>query len=344
MLPDLKDYISSFNEKLHAISVADLSLDAYPAKYLQHLIDNSLYYLHIYADCFKKLLENLDKSKEEIVLVDYGAGNGLLGLFAKCCGFKKVYLNDYNETFLEASRQLSKALHISIDGFIKGDCNAVAGFCSTNEIPHAIVGTDVIEHIYSLDKFFSCLRSINKKIVTVFTTASVTSNPIKNRQLIKLQKTDEFVGSNAEHAIPGDEFAGLPFLEIRKKIIKNYLAQLNDEDVNRLAVATRGLRKEDIINSINEFISSHTLPIPPSHPSNTCDPITGSWTERLLTPSEYTTIYERAGFEVHVNNGFYNEWTPGIKGPILKIINRLLTLSPLVGKAFAPFITLVSKP
>jgi hypothetical protein len=88
---------------------------------------------------------------------------------------------------------------------------------------------------------------MNDKMVTVFTTASVTSNPVKNYQLKKLQHADEHKGSNAAHAMPGDEFAGLPFFEIRKQIIERNFTQLNEGTIKDLARATRGMAKDDII-------------------------------------------------------------------------------------------------
>ena len=56
-------------------------------------------------------------------------------------------------------------------------------------------------------------------MTTVFTTASVTTNAIKSKQLMQLQYQDENVASNAEHAMEGDEFAGKSFIETRKAII-----------------------------------------------------------------------------------------------------------------------------
>jgi 2-polyprenyl-3-methyl-5-hydroxy-6-metoxy-1,4-benzoquinol methylase len=92
------------------------------------------------------------------VLVDYGAGNGLLGIFAKYCGFKKVYVNDISAIFIEASKQLAKVLDISIDGFIEGDCDKVLEFTKENDKVDAVVGTDVIEHVYRLYTFSVALR------------------------------------------------------------------------------------------------------------------------------------------------------------------------------------------
>ncbi|MEI2747673.1 MAG: hypothetical protein V9E88_02790 [Ferruginibacter sp.] len=85
--------------------------------------------------------------------MDYGAGNGLLGIFARYCGFGRVALNDIDLPFLEAARKLSQALHIDMDAFIEGDISQVKDHPYAKQL-NAIAGTDVIEHIYNLDDFF----------------------------------------------------------------------------------------------------------------------------------------------------------------------------------------------
>lgn len=343
MTSETQPYIQSFAERLDSVTVESLSLESYPSRYLQLLLDSRVYYLHIYANVLELLLSNTSKKKEEIILVDYGAGNGLLGMFAKYCGFKKVYLNDVSKIFIEASKKLSHTINISVDGFIEGDWTALPPFFKAIELPDGVVGTDVVEHIYSLEDFFEGIKKLNERMVTVFTTASVTANPFKSRQLMKLQYQDEYKGSNAEHAMPGDEFAGMPFLEIRKRLIKKSFSGLDEKKIATLAKATRGMNEQDIMDAVSRYTSSSTLPQPLTHPTNTCDPVTGSWTERLLSVREYESVYKEAGFSLQVYNGFYNEWQRGIKGSLLGLLNKTIALLGKQGNYITPFITLVGK-
>lgn len=338
----LKSYIGPFEQQLRGIDISKLSIEDYPKKYLQLLLNNSTYYLHIYADVLNKVLENVTAPGEEIVIVDYGAGNGLLGIFAKFCGFKKVYLTDVSETFIDAAIQLNDAIKIKVDGFVVGDCNVLQQFCKTEEMPHAVVGTDVIEHIYNLDEFFSCMKEINPALVTVFTTASVTANPVKNSNLKRLQYKDEFIGSDASHAMPGSRFAGVNFVEVRRYLIKKNFTFFDKNVIDELAVATRGLIEADIIKACSEYFLNQKMPTP-SHPTNTCDPVTGSWTERLLTVKQYKAIYNKAGFSLSVYNGFYNEWKTGSKAKLLKLLNKTTAVLGTKGRFLSSYITLVGK-
>ncbi len=224
-------YIQPFSEQLQRVSVDELHLEAYPAKYLHQLLEHKIYYLHMYAVVMNKATEEAGCSIEEMIIIDYGCGNGLLGLFAKFCQCKAVYLNDQNASFLNAAKKLADALAIEVEEFVEGDIETVETYFSNKTVPTAIVGTDVIEHIYDLDKFFTTISRINHKMVTVFTTASVTDNYFKTKQLMKLQYADEHVGSNVLHASANDLFAGLPFKKIREQIIKNYALGLREDQV-----------------------------------------------------------------------------------------------------------------
>src|SRR6478672_9571592 len=102
-----QQYIPSFSQKLQSIQIENLPIKGYPAEYLQLLITQRTYFLHIYAQVFEYIIQHSTKLKEEIVLLDYGAGNGLLGMFAKHCGFKTVYSIDINESFVQTAQLLN---------------------------------------------------------------------------------------------------------------------------------------------------------------------------------------------------------------------------------------------
>src|SRR4051794_10887152 len=110
-----KQFIPTFSQKLQSIQVENLLIKGYPAEYLQLLITQRTYFLHIYAHVLQKVVQYATKPKEEIILLDYGAGNGLLSMFAKHCGFKTVYSIDINESFVQAAQLLNHQLEHPID-------------------------------------------------------------------------------------------------------------------------------------------------------------------------------------------------------------------------------------
>lgn len=328
------DQLDGFEKLLNETNVETVSEQSYCNRYLQHLLEHKKYYLAIYADVLEKLLLHTDKEITAISLVDIGAGNGLLSLFAKYCGFKKVYVNDIDPAFTNASQNLAQQLKIPIDGFITGDIETVAKSLS-NEKPDAIIGTDVIEHIYNLETFFSTIKRINPFVVTIFTTASNPVNFIKVRQLKKLQIKDEYSGGSPDDfALFGNE-PHASFLQIRKDIIKNEWEEATDDQLDAFAKATRGMNKDDIVAAVKEYKISQKMPKTPMHSTNTCNPLTGSWTERILTINEYASIYHRNEMKMMVFNGFYNVYKPGLKGLLNKILNQAVIR---FGSRFAPYL------
>jgi 2-polyprenyl-3-methyl-5-hydroxy-6-metoxy-1,4-benzoquinol methylase len=334
--------LAGFENLLSSVKVEALAISPYASRYLTHLLQHKKYYCRIYAQLLNLALKNsIHTNKNTFCIVDYGAGNGLMGLLAKYAGFGKVFINDLSPEFLYAAKLLAEAVHINIDGFIEGDCEEVKRYFG-DLLPDAIVGTDVIEHIYDLEHFFKIAKEINPAMVTVMSTACNPANYFKTREFKKLQVKDELCGGS-----PGDntlfgEIALEPFIEIRRKIITNYSnGKLLTEEINSLAVTTRGLRKDAIEKAVEKYLINKTLPSVLSHPTNTCDPLTGSWSERLLSFDEYKSIYSKAGFNVEFYNGFYNEYEAGLKSKLLFFLNRLI---PFSGFCISPFIILTGKP
>ncbi|HOZ79123.1 MAG TPA: class I SAM-dependent methyltransferase [Ferruginibacter sp.] len=343
--------LHGFEQLLAGVDIDALDMTPYAKRYLQHIILHKKYYLRIYARLLELVLQTppaaanpvgglAATNTKNISLIDYGAGNGILGLLAKHCGFKKVYCNELSADFLHAAKQLAAAMKISLDGFIEGDIEQVKQYFTANTL-NVIVSTDVLEHIYSLEHFFATIKEINPAMITVMSTACNPANYFKTREFKMLQVKDELYGGG-----PGDntlfgETAMEPFINTRKKIIADFGAsQLSPEQVNELAIATRGFRKDDIEKAVGKFISDKIMPVLITHPTNTCDPMTGSWSERLLEFEEYKRIYSHAGFEVKFYDGFYNEYESSFKCKLLFAVNKMI---PLTGHRLSPFVILVGK-
>ena len=329
-------YIKAFEKKLELVVIDDISTEQYCKRYLSHLLQHKKYYLAIYADVLNKLIQHSNQKKGDILLIDFGAGNGLLGIFAKYCGFKKVFINDIDEKFVQASRKLATQLLVEIDGYIHGDIASVKTYFK-NEIPTAMVGTDVIEHIYNLEIFLKTIQQINPAIVSVFTTASNPVNYFKVRALKKVQLKDELEGGTPDDHVLFGESPLEPFLQIREQIIRKNAGGLPDAVVMALAKATRGMNEADIRTAIGQYHSSGKIPVPAAG-NNTCNPLNGSWTERILSLNSYISLYNTAGFTCKFYAGFYNDFESGPMNFVKKLLNAGITT---LGKKISPYIVIV---
>ncbi|MEP7108135.1 MAG: class I SAM-dependent methyltransferase [Ferruginibacter sp.] len=334
---NFKEYIVAFEKQLDFVVIDDISSTSYCKRYLAYLLQHKKYYLAIYADVLHKLVQHSSKSKTGIVLIDYGSGNGLLGIFAKFCGFKKVFLTDIDAKFIQASEKLAAQLNIKMDGYLTGDIHTVQGYFK-NETPDAIAGTDVIEHIYNPENFFTGLQQINQSIVSVLTTASNPNNYYRVSKLKRFQIKDELKGGNPGDHILFGESPLEPFLKIREEIIRKFRQNLAEVEIFDLAKNTRGMNKQDIEAAVEHYNKTGEFPNPPAHKTNTCNPFNGSWTERILTLKEYTLLYTAAGFKPIFYNGFYNVYEGGIKSYGKKILNSGIAV---FGDKISPYIVIV---
>ncbi len=330
---EFRNKIISFSRLMELIDINKISEHIYCRNYLEHLIANRAYYLRIYTHLFLKALNKTHKTLSEISLVDFGCGNGLMGIFLKYCGAKKVVLLDSDPLFVQAARQLSKQLGIAIDEFHNGDEKLL----TTLSMPDMILATDVIEHIYNLDATFRLIKTINPKMITGFTTASNPHNKRKIKKLMALQMKDELEGGVTAEGDLGHT-PHRAFLEMREHIIQNLQLNLSDNEVKNLASLTRGQRKDDIQKTVEYYMKNKILPTASDHPSNTCDPYTGNWTEKILTIHAYQNIYNKNGFYLDLYPGFYNQFSKGVKAQLAKGINLIIRTT---GFRFAPYIVLV---
>ncbi len=112
---------------------------------------------------------------------------------------------------------------------------------------------------------------------------------------------------------------------------------LTEDDIHKLAKATRGLNKEDIYRAIDKFCHTGDMPVP-GDGANTCNPLNGSWTERILSLQTYNSYYRDAGFTCKIYAGFYNEYEKGLSAYVKKLLNSLIGI---FGKRISPYIVIV---
>src|SRR3954471_10996003 len=112
VVANFRQNIPQFEKLLDNVNVESSSSELYCRKYLGHLLQHKRYYLTIYADVLEKLISHSNQKAADILLIDFGAGNGLLGIFAKFCGFKKLFINDIDEKFITAARNLALQINV----------------------------------------------------------------------------------------------------------------------------------------------------------------------------------------------------------------------------------------
>ena len=180
---------------LAQLDVNQLPVSEYSRTALKRVLDAAEYYLDIYRNSLERTLAMCDKSPDQMTIVDYGGGHGLLGILAKKLDFARVIYVDYNADALQTVREMSALLGATPDVMLQGNATTLGDWCRNNAVaPDALLAMDVIEHIYVLDEFFATLHSIptrHSSLKMVFTTASTPFNKRVERRLRRAMQADE---------------------------------------------------------------------------------------------------------------------------------------------------------
>jgi len=336
--PLINKSIRSLKERINCLNPRELIISDYSREYLRKYLNNYPYFMSAYSQLLLKALAKTDKSAEESVFVDYGGGCGVLSLLAKLMGFRTVIYNDIYEKTLSDARAISDKLGIHIDYYMKGDAeDFVKEIHRLNIHPDLICSFDVLEHIYDLETWISTISSI-PGFSLLFMTGANPKNPIIAGKLRKLHRRAEYSGCE-KNIRYNDVFLNNSFLKQREIIIREMFPKLNDNDVEFLSRNSRGLRKEDIGKMVRRYIDSGVTGYQVNHPTNTCDPYTGSWAERLIDLKKLIIFCKKNELNIEITNSFYNYSSGFLPDAAKFLLNQLIKILGKRSLFFSPAIT-----
>lgn len=274
----------------------------------------------MYCQLMDKALKKLKKPIPESTFIDYGGGSGLLSFLAKEIGFGTVVYNDLNMTRVYEAEIISKKINCRIDHYVHGDIEDLINYLNQNEIkPDLICSFDVLEHIFDIESWIASLSKINYDFVLVFMTSANSRNPIIANRLRKLQIRSEYYGGT-NNIRKDDTFFDNSIFEERRNIIRNRYPGLGSNDLDHLTLKSRGLKVKGIEKMVEDFIETGVVNYELTHPTNTCDPYTGSWVERLIDLKQLEGIINKQNLRVE----FHNSSFAYSKNKILNIAKYIL--------------------
>lgn len=307
ILQNINDAAERLSCKLGKLKVTNHEVSEYTLKYFTSHIENLTGSLRRYGFLISWALSRIMKPLGDTVIIDYGGGSGILSLLCKELGIGKViYVDIFDESCRDA-QVIGDKIGSAVDHYVNGDIDSLYDFLKANRIKcDALVSYDVIEHIYNIERFLSTLFTLPHKCFSaVLASGANGRNPVLKRRLMKLHHKFEYISRDPQ---PGhkERDSLSAYFDIRKKLIADNFKKLTHLEVDQLSNLSRGLNEEDIINTVLNYQKTGSLPSPPNHPTNTCDPCTGNWAERIMTTDYLKGFLKELNLNVSVFPGYYS--------------------------------------
>lgn len=336
----VREAVEGLYSKLQIINPQDLPISENNKIYIKKYQENYSFYMSCYFQLLQKAIRKLSKPVSESVFIDYGGGCGILSFLAKESGFKTVVYNDINKVSVADAKTVSKSLGIEIDQYIHGDAGEFVSEINKLKIkPDLICSFDVIEHIYDLESWIETIINIESRFSLLCMTSANPHNPYIVARLKKLHKISELQGTEKNIRL-NNKFLNTSSLEERSKIIRAKFPELKEDAINMLSEKSRGLRIDDIEILVSLYIKTGNITYKISHPTNTCDPYTGNWTEKLIDLKQLKLFIRNQNLKVDLSNSFYSY----SKNKVLNIpkfmLNQLIRISGPCNLFFSPSFTL----
>lgn len=310
---------------LQNINPLDLAISEYNQRYLKSKLQAIEYHLRIAIYTIAGTLSHSQKSLKDVVFTEYGGGVGLFSLLAKKLGVGRVIYNDIYDISCEDAKEIAKVLGCEADHYVQGDIDDLVAFCDRYELKCDSIGSyDVLEHIYDIDAFCKKLHLLSHEGTTMIHSSGANMffypyvKSVSKKQIeVETRDRAEGWGHKKRDCLSA-------YLKERAKIIREFTSNLNEDEIKRMAINTRGLMGDDILECIQRYVESKEFPKLIEHPTNTCDPYTGNWMEQLINPWYLQETLSLYGFDAKVLPGYWTADTNLAKKSIANILNFMI--------------------
>ncbi|MDP8208583.1 MAG: hypothetical protein P9L92_18110 [Candidatus Electryonea clarkiae] len=340
LIQDIEVAANILEQKLSNLDVDSLEISDYNKRYLSEHIEHINSYLKRCSFVLAWAFRSSVTPYKDLLFVEYGAGTGGLSLLAKELGVGTVIYNDIYNVSCKDAEIIASSMKIVADDYVCGGLDDVVDNLNTRSVACDAIGSnDVIEHVYDIELFINNLSKVPGKHLTVaFSSAANSLNPMITRRWMSIHKSKENV--DQEKKWGEKEIACLrAYKAVRHEMIQAYKPDIEPHALEKLVRNTRGLMEPDIRQCVVEYSETGAFPPEPLHPTNTCDPYTGNWEERMMDQDFLRVEMDRAGFEARILSGYYGGISP-VRKAISPVLNVMIKLGGKIGLRIAPFFML----
>lgn len=301
----LGDAADRLTGALRTLDFAQLPISDYSRGYWKGKLDNLRGWLQVYADLLRRTLVRLPLDR--CVLVDYGAGTGIMAMLAKEAGVATVVYQDIYEVSCHDADVVARAVNVTLDHVVPGELRDLDAYLRQRDVlVDVMVSYDVIEHVYDVASFLRENGDLPfERMRVTHASAANIRNPLYRFLTMRAQRRIE---QHDRQQVWGHKERDTlrSYASVRRDIIRDQAAELATDQVEELVGRTRGLREDDIRKAVEEYLRTGTIAYRPDHPTNTCDPYTGNWAEHLMEPTQLRDTLLAMGAEAWVVPGYWS--------------------------------------
>jgi len=323
--------IETLHKDLLNIDLESIDIKDYTRFYLIKYLTNLKYELKLNSEILLAVVSNLEQDLSKLTLLDFGSGIGMISFLASRVGIGKVIQIDNNAEVLNDSKTLARALEIpNIQQF-----NSLEMLLNSKDSISidGVISRDVIEHVYDLNSLFKLLNRLPENRIMVHNTSA-------NMYNLWLKKYFRRIHETYENELVINERDGskcTSYSDQRKEYLLERFDSLNSSDISELVRRTKGLTFQ-LMDKLNH---DELLLLNPAD-TNTCDPKSGNWAERLLPLDEYRKLGDSVGYSLTIKSGSVNDFNGGFSSLLKKGLNWTNQRN-ITGPALWPCLSLIYK-
>jgi SAM-dependent methyltransferase len=196
-----------------------------------------------------------------------------------------VHSIDIDADKLKALKRIVKKVGLKN---IRGQRISETGIPFPDKSFDVVIAIEVISHVRDLENTLSEIKRVLKPGGLFFINDGNNSiNPLNSIRKRMMQRLSEYNGSK-EMGLP------VPYVELRKDMIKKKFPKLSYDELEILSVKTKGLWGNKLYDAVNKYIGGGVFLNEHKHEFR--NPITGEFQERLFNPYSLVSRLKQIGF------------------------------------------------